>query len=1633
MFRKTHCTTRPYGTRTLMTRAVACALLALTVSGSQAQIDASRRAGCGELFVTFKPAQPQQSGFTYRWELGRGPVSNEYSPVMIYPATGTYPVRLEITDPTGNKSIHLDTIRVFPVPKLGFEADDTTGCFPHRVNFRDTTAPGAGTISRRFWFFGDGNTATDNPTPAHTYATFASSYSVSLRVVQSTCPQDTFTLNKTGYIQVTQGVKPSFSAQPPSVCKPPISIRFTNTSQAGAGQTIRYDWTFTNGNPTVSTQKDPVVQFNSAGSFKVRLLATSSAGCADSVIEDIKIPNVTVKSDFIMISDTVCQGRLADFMNNSNPAPDSSFWYFGNEPPVQGVNQFKIFSAPGIYPVKMVNKFGACRDSVTKNITVTAAPVVSFTSPNRFNCKAPQTIDFSYTAGSPALISSYEWDFGDGTKQSGNQPTVSHSYTKLGSYPVALTVTDKFGCSSRGIVDSFVVIAQPLVTNVNLVDSGCVNLRFEPKVNIFAPDGVASYAWDFGDGGPVQTIPNPVNIYTTARAAEYPLSLTIITREGCQAKVNGSVKIGTKPGIPDFSGTPRNMCAGDTAQFSDLSPNPGSLTGWYWQFGDGGTARAPSPAYVYTDTGTFTVKLTTYNNGCASATASKMDYMRIGGARASFIYIVDCNDRRNFRFVNTSTDADSYEWNWGDGSPKSTLKDPGIHSFTGYGTFPVTLTLRKGNCTNFSTLLIRVINDTAEFTVRSASTGSLCGGTTLIFDAIKSNPDNIRKYEWDYGDGIFVEGNRSASRAFPDRGTYYTRLRITDLYGCSRTYNAPPLGIGGPRAGMTAPVRQGCKGLEVNFTDTSRFDGMNKIVSRFWDLGDGTRLTKGPDQTALTHKYTDTGSFRVKLIVTDEKGCADSMILVNYVTVTDPQVDFTADDTLSCPGAFIRFKNETKMRGGTFNWTFGDGKTGNTPDPVHRFDSAGVYSIRLYVRDFIGCEAFKEKSAYIRIDTPYADFDLSDSFSRCPPLTPSFGYKGRFAKTITWSFGDGGVSGLTVPTQIYYYPGTYVARLIVTSPGGCTDTASKTIRILGPIGKLVYNEKQGCDTLKVNFRMIQAFDVDSTIWDFDDGVRITRFDTASYIYRRAGFYNPRLILKNKEGCTVSYPRGDTIRVIGIDPQFSSTNYFFCEKGTAEFTNKSTSTGNINGHLWEFGDGAGSAQKDPSHTYAAPGTYPVSLTVTTTEGCRKKVTFPNTIKVYRLPVADILGDSVVCQEGSLRFSGVDRTVPADTTTLSWFWDFGNGLTAATKNPDPQIFRAAGTTTVRMTLTNGVGCQGATQKRVIVNPLPITDPGPDTTICLGQSVTLATTGAATYAWRMPAPGLSCTGCSAPVATPTASTTYYVRGRTSLGCEADDSVTVTVVMPSQVSTQSTDTICVGESIQLNATGTQLYAWSPVTGLNNPNIPNPIATPAVTTIYTVRGSDIKGCFTSVQTSRIVVYAYPTVALGADIKVAVGTPVPLKPVLTGPATRYLWSPTAGLSCTDCPDPIAKPMVTTNYKLTVSNEGGCSATDAMTLTVLCGEGNLFMPNTFSPNGDGANDRYYPRGKGIQTVRSLRIFNRWGEMVYRRDNFNANDPTTAWDGRFQGRELPPDVFVYMIDVVCENQSIVTLKGDVALIR
>ena len=91
-----------------------------------------------------------------------------------------------------------------------------------------------------------------------------------------------------------------------------------------------------------------------------------------------------------------------------------------------------------------------------------------------------------------------------------------------------------------------------------------------------------------------------------------------------------------------------------------------------------------------------------------------------------------------------------------------------------------------------------------------------------------------------------------------------------------------------------------------------------------------------------------------------------------------------------------------------------------------------------------------------------------------------------------------------------------------------------------------------------------------------------------------------------------------------------------------------------------------------------------------------------------------------------------------------------------------------------------------------------------------------------------------------------------------------------------------------------------------------------------------------------------------------------------------------------------------------------------------------MPNTFSPNGDGSNDIFYPRGKGLDRVKSLRIFNRWGEVVFEKTDFPINNAAFGWDGSFKGRKPQADVYIYQVEVFCDNGDIIKFDGNVALI-
>jgi gliding motility-associated-like protein len=143
--------------------------------------------------------------------------------------------------------------------------------------------------------------------------------------------------------------------------------------------------------------------------------------------------------------------------------------------------------------------------------------------------------------------------------------------------------------------------------------------------------------------------------------------------------------------------------------------------------------------------------------------------------------------------------------------------------------------------------------------------------------------------------------------------------------------------------------------------------------------------------------------------------------------------------------------------------------------------------------------------------------------------------------------------------------------------------------------------------------------------------------------------------------------------------------------------------------------------------------------------------------------------------------------------------------------------------------------------------------------------------------------------------------------------------------------------------------------------------------------------------------------------------------------------PDLNLDCNDCPAPVATPKSNTTYTVNATDAFGCIASGDITVMVTCNNNNFFIPNTFSPNKDGVNDFFYPRGTGLVTIQSLKIFNRWGEPVFEKKNFSPNNATAGWDGNFKGKPAVPDVYIYSIEIICENSQMIPFRGNVMLLR
>lgn len=829
--------------------------------------------------------------------------------------------------------------------------------------------------------------------------------------------------------------------------------------------------------------------------------------------------------------------------------------------------------------------------------------------------------------------------------------------------------------------------------------------------------------------------------------------------------------------------------------------------------------------------------------------------------------------------------------------------------------------------------------------------------------------------------------------------------------------------------------QNGCTPHTVNFINNS--SGANSF---FWNFDDNPPATQTTtlNSEVVPYTFTKPGTYNVTIRATNN--CSDTTVTRTIRVYGTPKPSFTVSATNVCIGDSISFTNTTDTAS-TYLWKFGDGTTSLLPNPKKTYTTPGNYTVWLIAtrnHAMLGGSCIDSISLPIVVTaTQSASITTSGNNSNCKPFTVNFTNNTIPNNGVTWVWGDGKLPNGTgnATSHTYTDTGTYNMNVSVQGLLGCIYTNTQVIRVNGPVGTFTYDKGFICGKNNaVRFNITGSF-YDSVRVNFGNNDSITTTSNSfTYTYPVGGTFIPRItFISGNNSCFYSVNGTDTIKIDYVTAGFSFVQNRVCGTTTLQFTDTSrTSFGNPS-YNWDFGSGPPtSTLKNPTRTYTTTGIYTIRQIVTGVSGCIDTAIANPFIKVNNIPtITNLQRVDTACTNVIVDY----RALVNSTDSINqYIWRFGNGG-ISTGVQTTNVFGTTGVYVDTLIVGTIFGCYDTSTKIIVVNQTPIVTitPSADQIVCLGNSINLTASGANNYVWS-PSQGLSCTNCANPTATPTNNVRYYVTGTNTQGCTAMDSIFITVPQPFNITTLPSDSICVGQTTRLGVSGANSYVWSPATGLSSNTAPNPFANPTVTTTYQVIGYDAFGCFTDTANILIGVGEYPIVQLGRDTVYSTGTLLPLSPsVLNGPIQTWLWTPAVDLSCNNCPNPTLTIRNNTCINVTATSFYGCAGRDTICVQAFCESGQVFIPNAFSPDGDGINDILMVRGTGIRSVKSFRIFNRWGQVVFDRANFAPNDRNFGWDGKVRGQIAPTEVYVYTCDVICDNGTLFTYKGNVAVIR
>ncbi|MFT5723363.1 MAG: parallel beta-helix repeat protein [Bacteroidia bacterium] len=1271
-------------------------------------------------------------------------------------------------------------------------------CLGDAMSFTNTSTVATGSITSTGWMFGDGNTAsTTNPT--NTYAS-SGNYTVTIMSESNVGCRDT--VKQT--VSVLTALAAGTITGAKTVCYNTSSGSINSTASAsGSAGAYEYQWQSSTDNVTFADITAATSADYTSGALTqttyFRRAVTTDIGCGPSQTGSIKITVYDMLVGGVIGSDqNICYNTTPSSMTQSAaPTGGDGTWTYQWESSANGTSWSSVTGAtassyaPGALTATTYYRSLATGGSSCGTIASNVVKILVYNdlyaglvgtnhsvcpqSPaNTLNgTNNPSGGDNSYT---------YQWQTSpDNTTWSDITGATSASLTST----TALTATTFYrrnttsgsGCGTKPTNAVTVTIA-PLPKSSFIVANHCFNDVMPVTNNSTVTTGsLTGFAWDFGDGN-TSASRVPSHVYSASGFKTVKLKVT--SNIGCVDSSTNKVNVSNVP-TPAF--TKVFDCVKEEVLFKNAtSVNCGKISAFAWDFGDGSTSTVANPKHKYSSTGTYAVKFKIFLPGGFRDSVTRNVVIAKKGV-SGFTADDECFGD-SVRFINASTNAASYDWDFDD-KTSSTLENP-VHFYRVAQTYSVTLVTTDGNaCDDTTTKNVTIkVKPSVYF-----STDDRCVNTDEPF---KNGTLYAHTYSWTFGDGGTSNSTAKAlTYRYNTATNYIVKLVAYNNNGCRDSFSKKVVVFPNPTASFT--LANTCTGDAVNATNTSTSNHGNH-----WDMGDGATFTT----TTPKHQYNKAGTFAVTLTVESINGCKDTT--QSNVTVYDtPDADFSASKV--CAGSATSFTNKSTGGSGTVThaWNFGDGNTSSSASPNHTYAAAGKYTVSLSTTGQGSCVGTVSKTVEV-YEVPTASISVSDV---CVGKVSTFSASTTGASTYAWSFGDGNTNGSVAPSHTYAKAGTYTVSVTVTSVYGCAVTSTTTTMVndLPTTGFTNSTVCLGDATVFTNTTSISSGTL-SYSWDFGDGSSSSAA-SPSHSYGSAGTYTV-VLTATANGCSASY---SAKVVVNDEPTADFTNNTVCLGSVTSFTNYS---GGATKYSWNFGDGStASTATTPTHTYASAGTFTVTLTAENASGCSDVKTV--SVTVLGLPTADF-SLANACAGSAVSFTN-------NSSTGSYIWSFGDGGASSTKSPT-HTYKTAGNYTVSIEVTNANGCESTVSKQITIYDLPKADFAA-TSGCekAGIQFTNMTTGTNTYAWTFGDAGTS--AAKDPNHTYASANTYSVSLTATNSSNCSSTATKTVVVSAQPTVSfATTSPCVGSDAAFTNNSTQgANSWTLGDGatsrLTNPN----------------------------------------------------------------------------------------------------------------------------------------------------------------------------------------------------------------------